>query len=293
MPDITTPPCDILIDIGGTKTVVARAETGSTLVRVIKRPTPLDDPVSVLIDMIEEVRENHPIAGIGIGVPGPFSRPEGMVLNPPNLSPSWQNLRLRDALHAQYSCTVAVENDANCAALAEATFGAGAGESLVVYYTISTGVGTGIVYQGNLLIGRHDTEGGHQVLIPPHLNPPSCTCGGAGCLEALVGGRSLADLHGIEAHALDDPAIWHEVGTWLGLAMANTTALLDPNIIIIGGGLVAHWDAIAPSLQSTMERLIHIQPLPSIVVEKLGEEKTLLGAWCCLEGFRTPVHNPT
>ena len=72
---------------------------------------------------------------------------------------------------------MAVENDANCAALAEATFGAGAGESLVVYYTISTGVGTGIVYQGNLLIGRHDTEGGHQVLIPPHLNPPSCRCG--------------------------------------------------------------------------------------------------------------------
>ncbi len=214
-------------------------------------------------------------------------------MNPPNLSPAWWNLRLRDALHAQYGCPVTVENDANCAALAEAAYGAGVNEDLVVYYTISTGVGTGIVYHGRLLIGRHDTEGGHQVLIPPHLNPPPCTCGGAGCLEALIGGRSLADLHGLEAHKLEDPAVWSGVGEWLGMAMANTTAILDPNIIIIGGGLVAHWAAIAPSLQSTMKQLIHIQPLPRIVVERLGAEQTLLGAWRCLEDSRTPVQEWT
>ncbi len=289
----STQPCDILIDIGGTKTVVARAGNGHAIAGSVKRPTAQEDPVGMLASMIEEVREDHPVRGIGIGVPGPFSRPEGMVLNPPNLSPSWQNLRLRDALHSRYGCPVTVENDANCAALAEAAFGAGTDEDLVVYYTISTGVGTGIVYHGSLLVGRHDTEGGHQVLIPPHLNPPPCTCGGAGCLEALIGGRSLADLHGVEAHALDDPAVWEEVGMWLGMAMANTTALLDPNVIIIGGGLVAHWDAISPTLQSTMDQLIHIQPLPRIVVEKLGEEQTLLGAWCCLEGSRTTVHDPS
>jgi len=228
--------------------------------------------------MLDELCDGRALAGIGLAVPGPFDREAGSLVNPPGMPHAWHGLRLRSALVERYGCAVALENDANCAALAEARHGSGRGHRTVVYFTVSTGIGTGMVHNGRLMIGRHDTEGGHQVLWPSWLGGPPCDCGGTGCLETLVSGRALERRFGRPAKDIDDPLVWDEVGRWLGLAAINATALLDPDCIVFGGGVCARWDRFAPSLLTTVAEGLHLQPSPHLAPASLGEDRNLWGA---------------
>ncbi|HZB98004.1 MAG TPA: ROK family protein, partial [Candidatus Sulfotelmatobacter sp.] len=137
-----------------------------------------------------------------------------------------------------------------------------------------------------LLISRHDTEGGHQVLWPAWLGGPPCDCGGAGCLEALVSGRALARRFGKPSEEIQDQEVWDEVGRWLGLAIVNATALFDPDCVIFGGGVCNAWDRFSPSLHDTVAAHLHLQPQPVIARASLGPERNLLGARCVLEQER-------
>jgi len=266
-----------LVDIGGTKLAAAAAVSGG-LRNARRVPTQLNDPVGALTQLIDSVLDaEHPEA-IGISVPGPFDRDAGALLDPPGMPPAWHGLRLRDELARRYDCPVAVENDANCAALAEALSGAGRGARTVVYFTVSTGIGTGIVRDGVLWTGRQDTEGGHQVLWPEWTGGPPCHCGGAGCLETLASGLAIERRFGARGENLDDPAAWEDVGRWLGLGTVNAIALLDPDVVIFGGGVCASWKRFAPSLQATVAFHLRLQTVPPITLGSLGEERSLLGA---------------
>ena len=215
---------------------------------------------------------------IAISAPGPFDRVAGALLNPPGMPASWHGLEMAYLLGQRFDCPVVVENDANCAALAEARLGAGAGHRTVVYWTVSTGIGCGVVRDGRIVVGRHDTEGGHMVLWPAWLGGPPCHCGGAGCLEALASGRAIARRYGIAAEHLSDPDAWVEIGRWIGLATVNVTAVHDPDAVVFGGGVCASWSRFSPSLFETVERYLHLQPQPEIARGTLGEDRSLLGA---------------
>jgi glucokinase len=147
-----------------------------------------------------------------------------------------------------------------------------------VYFTVSTGIGTGIVRDGVLWTGRQDTEGGHQVLWPEWTGGPPCHCGGAGCLETLASGLAIERRFGARGENLDDPAAWEDVGRWLGLGTVNAIALLDPDVVIFGGGVCASWKRFAPSLQATVAFHLRLQTVPPITLGSLGEERSLLGA---------------
>jgi glucokinase len=271
------------IDIGGTKLLAAVAGDDLRPQRVLRRATPPDDPIAALSAMLDEAREGTSLDGIAIATPGPFDRERGMTLQPPNVPPAWQQLRLRDALSARYQCPVLVENDANCAALAEALHGAAAGLAHVVYYTVSTGVGSGVVHDGRLLLGRHDTEGGHQVLWPSWLgDAPPCGCGGAGCLEALASGSAIERRFGVRAELLDDDDAWADVGRWLGLAVVNATALHDPDAVVFGGGVCASWERFWPSMSATLDAHLRLQPRPRVLRAALGEDRNMWGALALL-----------
>jgi glucokinase len=271
------------IDIGGTKLLAAVAGDDLRPQRTVRRATPPDDPIGVLSAMLDEVREGAALQAIGVATPGPFDRERGMTLLPPNVPPPWQQLPIADALSARYGCPVVVENDANCAGLAEALHGAAAGLAHVVYYTVSTGIGTGVVHDGRLQLGRHDTEGGHQVLWPSWLgDAPPCGCGGSGCLEALASGSAIERRFGVRAERLDDAAAWDDVGRWLGLAVCNATALHDPDAVVFGGGVCASWDKFWPSLSATVERHLRLQPKPRVLRAALGEDRNLWGALALL-----------
>ncbi len=276
-----------LIDIGGTKLLVgiAHERDEGTVARSLRRATPrTGDMVSTLAEMLDEVSDGARLDAIAAAVPGPFDRAEGVLLDPPGLSGDWHRLELARPLTSRFGCPVVVENDANCAALAEARLGAGRGAALVVYYTVSTGIGSGVVEDGRLQTGRQDTEGGHQVLWPGSAGGPACECGGVGCLEAIASGRALQQRFGRRAEEIDDQAVWDEVGQWLGLAAVNATALLDCDCVVFGGGVAsARWDRIEPALVDTVDRHLKLQAPPRISVAELGDDRNLVGALLLLQ----------
>ena len=272
------------IDIGGTKLLAAVAAADLRPGPAVRRATPAEDPIGTLVAMLDEARDGAALEGIGIATPGPFDGIGGATLNPPNLPPAWLRLPLAELLRAHYGCPVVVENDANCAALAEALHGAAAGMRHVVYYTVSTGIGCGVVHDGRIVTGRQDTEGGHQVLWPAWLRdeagnaPPLCGCGGHGCLEALASGTAIERRFGVRAEHLDDQSAWADVGRWLGLAVVNATALHDPDAVVFGGGVCAAWQRFWPSMAATVEAHLRLQISPQVLRAALGDDRNLSGA---------------
>lgn len=271
-----------LVDIGGTKLLAAVAHENGTLSNPIKQTARSERPLDTLYAMIDEVSDGKPLSAIAAAVPGPFDRQTGELIGRPGMSESWHSswrgLRLVEDLGKRYYCPVYVENDANCATLAEAHYGAGRGFQTVVYFSIGTGVGGGIVQDVVLYTGRHDTELGHQAVWPKWLGGPKCGCGSYGCLEAVVGGEAIARRYGRPPEDIDNALVWEEVGRWLGLAVVNTTAMLDPDIIVFGGGVCARWPLFVPSLKETVALNLRIQDAPHIELAELGEERGLIGA---------------
>jgi len=209
------------------------------------------------------------IHGIGICSPGPLDPATGIVINPPNL-PCWRNFPLATKISQIYSVPVKVDNDANGAALAEAQWGAGRGYRNVFYTTIGTGIGTGIVLDGRIYHGRTGAaaEGGH---LSIDYRGPRCRCGKRGCIEVLASGPAIAKraqarlmtLQGLTSVILDlaegnieavtsemvdkasaagDPVakeILQETIEFLSLWLGNIVDLLEPDVMIIGGGVAS------------------------------------------------------
>ncbi len=185
------------IDVGGTKVACALGDASGQVLDSRRRPTEASgDPVRDLERMAADVRSlveesGHrleDVAAVGVSVPGPLDTERGLVLNPPNL-PGWDRAPVRDVLQAALGRPVTIENDANAAALAEWQFGAGQGTDSLVYLTMSTGIGGGLVLGGRVHAGRASAAGevGH---LPIVWEGEPCACGLAGCVEAYIGGAA-------------------------------------------------------------------------------------------------------
>jgi glucokinase len=275
------------IDIGGTKLLVAVAGDDLRPGPAVRRDTPDSDPLGTLATMLDEARGGAALRAVAVATPGPFDRERGATLEPPNVPDAWLHLPIAEDLGARFGCPVVVENDANCAALAETLYGAAAGLQHVLYYTVSTGIGCGVVHGGRLVVGRQDTEGGHQVLWPSWLgDAPLCGCGGNGCLEGLASGSAIERRFGVRGEHLDDQAAWDDVGRWLGLAVVNATALHDPDAVVFGGGVCAAWDRFRPAMAATVERHLRLQRPPQVMRAALGDDRNLWGALAPAAGTR-------
>jgi glucokinase len=187
------------VDVGGTKIASALGDAGGEVLGSGSRPTGSSgDARADLLRIAAELRElvesrgrsMDEVAGVGVSLPGPLDLEAGHVLNPPNL-PGWHRAPVRDTLAEALGVPVALENDANAATLAEWQFGAGRGFQHVVFLTMSTGVGGGLVHGGRLHRGVASSAGevGH---MPIEWDGEPCACGLRGCLEAYIGGASWA-----------------------------------------------------------------------------------------------------
>jgi len=187
------------IDVGGTKVALAAADRdGTERARTRRATEPGGDPRADVERMIADVdallaesgASRDAVEAVGLSVPGPVDRTKGMVLHPPNL-PGWGEVPIGAWFDEAFDCPVRVENDANAAALAEWRFGAGQGLRDVVYLTMSTGVGGGLILDGRLYAGHSGTAGelGH---VPVARGGEACACGLHGCLEAYCGGAGWA-----------------------------------------------------------------------------------------------------
>ncbi|MDP6074605.1 MAG: ROK family protein [Myxococcota bacterium] len=185
------------MDLGGSKTVLALGDREGRVRMRRRRPTePSGEPGRDIARLLDDARALLREAGVtpaelsavGISAPGPLDRARGAVVGPPNL-PGWRDVPLRDALAEGLGLPVHLENDANAAALAEWRFGAGRGFDDLVYLTMSTGIGAGLVLGGELYTGSFGNAGelGH---LPIEWDGELCACGQRGCLEAYVGGAA-------------------------------------------------------------------------------------------------------
>ncbi|HEX5506275.1 MAG TPA: ROK family protein [Thermomicrobiales bacterium] len=261
------------IDLGGTRMRVGRRDAGGRL--VAERTATPESAAEGVARLVELARRLAPegVGRVGLSAPGPLDRGAGTV-SPLNL-PGWHGFPLVAELAGRLGAPVALDNDANVAALGEWREGAGRGARAFVYYTVSTGVGSGVILDGRIHHGAWDTEGGHQIVWP---GGPACRCGARGCLEAVASGTALRARYGRPAEELDDEAVWDEVAGYLAVAMANTAALLCPDVIAIGGGLTARGERLFAPLRRRAAELIHLVPAPRIVPAGLGQDSGLVGA---------------
>jgi len=267
-------PLFIGVDIGGTKVAAGLVSADGKIIYQTRIPMVANDAAAGLravilaIDAVRSATNERglttPVSGIGICAPGPLDPRTGVVVNPPNL-PGWRNFPLAAEVSKVYNVRVRVDNDGNAAALAEALWGAGRGYHTVICATIGTGIGTGIVFDGKIYHGRTGAagEGGHTTI---DYRGPRCGCGKLGCIEAFAAGpyiarraaekvragRSSAMLDLAEgcpdritseiigkAHAAGDALakeVLQETAMLLTIWLGNMIDLLDPDVLIIGGG---------------------------------------------------------
>jgi glucokinase len=261
------------IDIGGTKcaVVLGRAD-GEILARksIATRSGELS-PEQVLQELAVLAREmlaetpstaRSELRGVGVSCGGPLDTSTGIIYAPPNL-PDWKAVPVKSFFTEALGLPVTVENDANATALAEWRYGAGQGCRNLVFMTMGTGIGGGIILDGRLYRGTNDLAGelGHQTIL---INGPKCGCGKQGCLEALASGPAIARLareslvYGRHRHVLTLAGgkpdaitaehvvtaahegdafackILEEAGTYMGLGIANVIQILNPEIVILG-----------------------------------------------------------
>jgi glucokinase len=257
----------LAVDVGGTKLAAALVDGTGEILRRGQVPTGGDDPFAVLADLLGELSEGVQVAGVGVGCGGPMRWPEGVVstLN----IPAWRDFPLRQRLADLFpGRPVRLHNDAVAFAAGEHWRGAGAGVPNLLGMVVSTGVGGGLILDGRVRDGATGNAGhiGHVVVDPAG---PDCTCGGRGCLEAVARGPATVawaraqGFAGVDGRALVTAARGGDAvalaalrrsGSAVGQALAGATALLDLDLVVIGGGLSAAGDLLFGPLQAAFDR---------------------------------------
>ena len=279
------------IDLGGTQVRLAVARSDGRITGVertqtqsLKGPDGLAEWAATAVASLGASRK---LKSVAIGAPGPIDQERGLLINPPNL-PGWGNSELAAVLCRALGSPVHLENDANLAGLGEYHQGAGRGTRNLVYITWSTGVGGGLIIDGNLYSGSHGTAGeiGHTIVDP---NGPLDACGQRGCLEAFAGGNMLAQQTGRGADELfrdaargDQEArmVVSRAARYMGIALINLANLIDAEMIVIGGGVSRSWSFVQPMLLEVLRSSPFIKPArrPKLRRARLGDRAGQVGA---------------
>ena len=297
----------IAIDIGGTHIRVAAYEPDSTNPIAHYKTKSLGNQPGVfdrLVNAVETIWKDGKVSAIGIASPGPLDPHTGTILETPNI-PEWENFPLAPKLTERFGVPAFLDNDANMAALGEWQFGAGKGHTDLVYLTISTGIGGGVISNNQLLQGYRGmgAELGH-ILIDP--NGPLCSCGHPGHIESFSSGPAIVRFVNEQINAgrrtslqanpnltpalIADAALtgdtlaisaFARAGHYLGMAVANYLIIFDPSILIFGGGVSQVGDLLfRPFEESLHKQIFHPHYLDNLSITKasLGDDAGLLGA---------------
>lgn len=321
------------VDLGGTNLRIAAYTYEDGLLETTLLPTRLaagrNAVIADMCDAIDSMRHrhslSHQLAGIGIGTPGPLELPAGVLHNPPNLT-GWDGFDLRAAVESRLNQPVALESDANAAALAEWALGRGRSMNLdsLCMLTLGTGVGNGIILNGKVWDGAAGMAGeaGHATIYP---DGPACPCGNRGCLEMYASATAvvrsanqrIADgtapaLKGQEwtaqslaaAAAQENPdarQIFAEAGRAIGIELAALVNTLNLPLYVIGGGLAQAWDLMEETIFEELNGRSYVYRLTApqspiaarnsagtthVLPAELGPDAGLLGA-CILPFTRT------
>jgi glucokinase len=289
------------IDVGGTKIAIGLVNAQGRILAQDETPTApeqgyqaaLARTVAVLHRLLEE--SGLSVDGIGIGSTGPID-PDTGIYGVVGTLPGWEGSPLAADLEREFGLSVAVENDADAAALGEAAWGAGRGSRSLLYVTISTGIGVGILLDGKLYRGAEGAhpEIGHHVI---DWSGPLCYCGANGCWETLasgpaleawmsaqrVGALSASEICELarQGDALALEAVQREA-LYIGLGLANLVTMYCPQTIVVGGGMMRSADLLLAPALDLVKRICTQVPVEntSIVLAGLGAQCGLLGGAC-------------
>jgi glucokinase len=290
------------VDVGGTYTKLALVNDSC---RIVARHVILSRGFSDKAFFVHELRAalsflvsecgDHlsQIKGAGIGLPGPVDPEGGVVLSLTNIA-KWDNFPFVTYLKRFFSFPIFIENDANCMALAESRLGAARGASYALCLTLGTGVGGGLIlekkiYRGPFFLGG---EIGH---VPVALSGERCPCGGAACLERYVGNRAImarikkefaknVSLEEVSSLARkgDHKAIkiWDDMGRYIGFALSGVVNVLNPEVIVVGGGVSLAGDILIRSIKRSVRKhaMGHLKGKIKVKKALLGKDAGVLGA---------------
>ena len=301
------------VDVGGTKILGGVVDDEGTVVEELRVVSPATDVAAIedaITRLVVELSGRHTVEAVGVGAAGYIDKSRSVVMFAPNLA--WRDLDLRGELESRVGLPVVVENDANAAAWGEFRYGAGEDVDDLLLVTVGTGVGGGVVLDGRLHRGAFGVGGeiGHMRVVPDGI---LCGCGNRGCLEsygsgsalvrearaAAAGGsllaRTLLDRAGGDPASITGPLVTEcaqagdpfcleqlaGLGTWLGDGIASLAAILDPAVVVIGGGVSAAGDLLLDPVRAAFARQLtgrgH-RPLAEIRLAVLGNRAGLIGA---------------
>ncbi|MXG90790.1 ROK family protein [Nocardioides flavescens] len=304
-------PLVVGIDVGGSKVLAAEIGPAGEVLTTATRVTPgrlvevglVEDALTLAV---EDVAQGRPVAAVGLAAAG-FVDAEGeRVMFAPHLP--WREEPVRSRLEERWGTRVVLDNDANCAALAELEHGAAAGAQDAVVVTMGTGIGGAVVVGGQLRRGRNGMAGefGHAQVVP---DGHPCECGHRGCWEQYSSGNALVrlararvgqeptlldDLCGGDPSRLTGPMIteaagdgdlvarqaFASVGEWLGVGLANLVAALDPEVVVVGGGVSAAGDRLLEPARAALRRALVGEPhrvVPPLRRAHFGPEAGAVG----------------
>lgn len=304
------------VDLGGTRFRVCLADMAGRILYRQSWLTPAEEgPEAVLASLqiaakeVAAAESLSRVAALGLGAPGPLNPWTGVLIEPPNL-PGWNNVPVRQIMERGLGIPVFVGNDANLAALGELYYGAARGLRNIVYLTVSTGVGGGVIVDGRLLLGRSGlaAELGHTTV---DASGPPCGCGNYGCLEALASGTAITreaksrirdgietavlalaggDVDAVDAVMVEKAAregdvfalsLLRAAGRYLGIGVANILHTFEPEMVIIGGGVSNAGSLLFDPMWDELRRRVmtpaYLEDL-KIVTPELGDDAGLMGA---------------
>ncbi|HKQ52631.1 MAG TPA: ROK family protein [Pyrinomonadaceae bacterium] len=299
------------IDVGGTKIAVTLESMGGERIAARRFPTLAElGPEAILgniagavAEMSAEARVN--VLAVGLGCPGSADKERGTVLNPINL-PGWHGFPVVRTIEELLKVPAAIENDAKLAALGEHAHGAGRGFTDIVYLTISTGVGGGVIVNNQLLRRLGAGEIGHMTVLP---DGPPCGCGSRGCLDALCSGTAIARRareliaagetsvitqlvagpEKITARTVAEAArngdalagrVWDEMIHYLSIGVGNVITILAPEAVVLGGGVASSGEQLLGPLRPLVVQRATMIPVESVRILQaaLGGESGIHGA---------------
>lgn len=304
------------VDLGGTKILTAISNEKGEILKKSKVPTEAEKGKERIIDNIVNSIENviesagidkKDIIRIGLGSPGPLNIDEGIIYTSPNLY--WENVPIVKILEERTGIEIYLENDANAAALGEKRFGAGKDVDNMIYITVSTGIGGGIIIDNKILHGVNYSAGeiGHYII---DIGGPRCGCGNNGCFEALASGtainregRNLAsgnpdsllyklvdgDLDKIDGAVIARAAemgdklalgIWADEARYLGIGIANLLNIFNTEMVVLGGGVMNAWELFYDEMMETIKEYSFESVYNSVEIRRsvLGSDVGVIGA---------------
>lgn len=301
------------VDVGGTKVLGGVVDADGNVLAHARRDTPRQggaELTQTIADVARELMDDFTVGSVGISAAGFVSSDRKTMLASPNIA-GWNGVDLDRELSALIGLSVVIENDANAAAWGEARFGAGRGEDHLMLLTIGTGIGGGIVVDGELYRGAFGiaAEFGHMRVVPEgHL----CGCGARGCFEQYASGNALlrhareaisaspevarnllslgdGTVAGVTGKHISDAAregdavalaAFNTTAQWLGAGIASLSVVLDPACVIIGGGVIEAGEILLAPTRAAVERYMPFagkHPTPKIIAAQLGNEAGLVG----------------